>query len=203
MELDISTILDHSWLSLLPFALGLIAGGGLGALCALVARRAVASRPRLRRWLTLLPWRTFLLAFYPITVSPLLFFVIPGSVEPALAHVALTVFLLAIPLTASALWDSWFPASFPVRMVAASRSLGALSFLFATQIVIRFNGDSKGLTLPLVSSLANLKFEQALYWWLALVALVLLFDLVAGAIEFAVARPAPVSLQHLEIAPEK
>lgn len=186
--MQLSIILNHLAVSLFPWIVGLLAGGAVGLTFAHMVRVITASGHPPPAWLVLVPWRTLLLALYPATWGYLLvrFFGIGDAT--LMAHVGLTIFFLAVPFTAGTLFEYWYPALLATRLMEAARTLAALSLVLGTQGPTAFASGETGVGDELYSALAYFHFQDALYWWLAVVALILFVDLAFGVLEFAAAR---------------
>ena len=98
---------------------------------------------------------------------------------------ALVMLLLALPFTASVLFEQWYSSPLSVRFIAGVRTLATASF-----IVTAFVGyfDSVGIGWMLAKSLVRLEFATFLQEWLILAILVLITDLSLGVVQFVVSR---------------
>ena len=100
---------------------------------------------------------------------------------------ALVMLLLALPFTASVLFEHWFSSPLAVRLIAGWRTLATASFV-VTALVGYFDGA--GIGWIMAGSLMRLHFDTFLQEWLILAVLVLITDLSLGIIQFAVSRSA-------------
>ncbi len=78
-------------------------------------------------------------------------------------------------------------------MLAGIRTLATLSFVLAIPGAIPFAGGDSAIGFRIFSALQFLRFQEAMYWWFAVVALLLLIDLLLGILEFVMVKPVPQS----------
>lgn len=166
--------------SLVSWLIGLIGGGGLGAICAYVARLVFSRLSVLRRPCMFLPWRSLLFGWV------LWAWLLGGITYPVLAislnvsAVAHVMFVLALLLTANALLEHWSPSSPAIRLVAGGRTL-AVASVMAAVVVGGGIGSNYGSLLHQYVML--LRYEQAHATWLVVVALALAVDGVWGIVQ--------------------
>ncbi len=95
----ISVIGQHLLISILPWLIGTVVGGGLGYACAIVARSVVSTHPGLRRAVMLLPWRTIAVTLTLVALlSPLTVEHFGLGLEAGQVSVGFFVFVFALPL---------------------------------------------------------------------------------------------------------
>jgi hypothetical protein len=180
----ISRIVEHILISLLPWLVGGIVGGGLGALCALVGRALFSALPWLRKVSILVPWRGVLMALLLLACSPLLIARLGIGPTTGGVMVGLTMLLLSAAFVGVALLDHWVRPPLAVRLVGTVRTLATASVLVAA-VVGAFGGG--GLGFAAFQAIRLLEYRLAWTAWLAMVALALLADVLLGAIQLVTA----------------
>jgi ABC-type nitrate/sulfonate/bicarbonate transport system permease component len=179
-----SVLGQHLLISLAPWLAGVVVGGVLGCLCALVARRLSSALPGLYRVSSLLPWRTVAVTL-PL-LSPLV--VIPvglGIVAGALV-VGLFVFLFALPFTVVTLLEHGYPSPLVVRFIARARTLATASVAVAAvgpPVV-----GSGGAGVLIFQGMRLLDYAQMLRGFSIVVLLALMFDVLLGVLQLLFAR---------------
>ncbi|MBU0495618.1 MAG: hypothetical protein KKA73_23885 [Chloroflexi bacterium] len=181
-------IIEHLQIVLAPWLTGMIAGGGLGYVCALGIRALFARFPRLRRPGMLVPWRTIVMAFLPLPLLTVVMVYFLGiGPQAGAATVRLFAFLLAWPLTIGVFLAHWSPPPPAVRLVAEARTLAAASVVVAV-IAGMFGGGGVGFRL--FQYMQFLQWSRAFTVWLTLVALALVMDVLLGIVQMIVSHVA-------------
>ena len=186
-KLDLSTaaVVAHFLMSTIPWLIGLAAGGGLGALCALGIRAVFAARPGLRWASVLLPWRTLLMGLLLLVWSPFVFVLLGLGSFAGGTVVGASVLLLALAFTAGTLVEHWQPSPLGVRLVAGSRTLAVASGLVAVGAGTMGGGGLGGVLLE------GARLQQYGLMWQALLvvlALALGLDLLLGVVQMVAYR---------------
>lgn len=185
MDLQLDLVLEHAWISLAGWLLGLATGAGLGYGGARLLRSLRHARPKAYRWLTLLPWRTVVVALvspiYITTTVSVFLRLFSFGFETAILGVATAILLLALPLSITLFLESWHPSPIPLRLVAATRTLATVSVAFAAGLG---NAAMRGLGETILFSFYWEWYEVLLQHLLAYAGLMLLFDLVLGLVHF-------------------
>ena len=135
-ELNISAaaVVEYLLLSWIPWLIGIVVGGGLGALGTLGIRAILSARPALRRPLVLLPWRTLVMWLLAAVWSP--FIVRLLGIGPITGGVMVggSVCLLAMALAASMLLEHWHPSALGAQFIGGARTLAVASGLIAAGV---------------------------------------------------------------------
>lgn len=182
--MDLSVVGKHLLISLVPCFAGIAAGGGLGYVCALVARRLFSALPGLRRPSMLVPWRSVAVTlplfspFVPVLVG---LGIVAGSVT-----VGLFVFAFALPLTTVTLLEHWYPSPLVVRLIARARTLATASIAMAAATA-RVAG-SGGAGALIFEGMRLLDYPEMLRGFSIVVLLVLIVDILLGALQLSLDR---------------
>jgi hypothetical protein len=118
-DLTGSRILVHLGISLVPWLIVMLAGGGLGYLVATLLRRWFQGHPRALDRMVLLPWRSIaiLIALVMVNTPLMMWYFGLGTLSASIATgVALSV--LFVPWMTSAFLHLWYPAS-PFRKIGS------------------------------------------------------------------------------------
>lgn len=196
LDISAAVVVVHLLISWIPWLVGIAAGGGLGALCALGIRVILSARPLLRRPLVLLPWRTLVMGLLMATWSPFLVGLLGIGPITGSVMVAGSVCLLAMAFTASTLVENWHPSPLGVHLVAGARTLATASGLIAAGVGL-LGGGGLGYTI-----LEATRLEQYGTMWkglLVVLALALVLDLGLGVAQM-IAIQQPGSVGDLPIA---
>jgi osmoprotectant transport system permease protein len=179
-----SKILEHLLISVVPLVVGLVLGGGLGALCALLIRLVFSALPWSRNLAILLPWRTVLVGLVLLIGVPFLVTQLGIGVKTAAFSVGLILFLVALAATVRLLVEHWNPSPLSVRFVAGIRTLATASGAVATGIGMMSGG---GLGFLIIQGMRLLNYELAWQAVLAVVILALVLDSLVGVVQLVLA----------------
>ena len=121
--MDISRVVEHFLMSLIPWVVGMIVGGGLGVICALLVHFLFSTLPGLRWPSALFPWRTVVMGFLVVVWTP--FIVARLGLGPTAGGVmvGLSVLLLGFSVIGGMLVEHWHPAPLAVRLIGGGRTL--------------------------------------------------------------------------------
>lgn len=174
-----SVLAEHLLISLVPWLAVVAVGGGLGYVCALVARSLFCALPGLRRPSILLPWRTVVVTL--LLLSPIVPLVVGLGRAAGVAIVGLFVFLLAVPLTTVTLLEHWCPSPLLVRLIAGARTLatGAVAVAAVTTVV----GAGGGAGWLIFEGMKLLEYREMFLGFSIVVLLALMSDILLGAFE--------------------
>jgi hypothetical protein len=187
-KLDLSTaaVVAYLLMSTIPWLIGLAAGGGLGAVCALGIRAVFAARPGLRRPSVLLPWRTpLLVGLLLLAWSPLLFVLLGLGAFTGGMMVGASVLLLALAFTTGTLVEHWQPSPLAVRLVAGARTLAVASGLVAVGAGVMGGG---GLGWFLLEGARLQQYGLILQALFVVLGLALALDLLLGVAQMSAYR---------------
>jgi ABC-type proline/glycine betaine transport system permease subunit len=182
--MDISILGEHLLISLVPWLVGVVVGGGLGYTCALGARGLFSVLPGLRGPSTLLPWRTvaltllLLFPFIPVHIGL-------GTVAGAIM-VALFVFAFDLPLTAITALEHWYPSLPVIRLIGGIRTLAVASVTVATLAPLIAGSGGGGAII--VQGWRSPNYLQVFRGFVVVVLLSLVTDLVLGTLQFLLSR---------------
>lgn len=130
--MDISILVEHLLISIVPWFAGAAFGGGLGYVCAAAAKSLFSTKPELRRVAMLLPWRTVAVTLASGTLlSPVIATFVGLGIVSGMISVGLTVFVFALPFTVNSLLEHWHPTSLVVRLISGARTLATASVAVA------------------------------------------------------------------------
>ena len=182
-----TVLVQHLLISLVPWLGGVVVGGGLGYICALVGRRLFSARPGLRRLSMLLPWRTIvvnLLLLYSVFPIILRLIGVPvrSGVPAQAAIVCLWVLPLAFAFTAVVLFESWYSSPLVVRLIAGVRTLATASVAVAAATQRAAGRGSIGV------SLYPTGYPQVISTLSTVVLLTLMVDVLIGALQLPFSR---------------
>jgi hypothetical protein len=185
LGLSTAAVVAYLLMGTVPWLIGVAAGGGLGALCALGIRAAFAAQPKLRRPSVLLPWRTLVMGLLLLAWSPFVFVLLGLGTIAGGTMVGASVFLLALAFTTGTLVEHWHPSPLGVRLAAGARTLAVASGLFAVGAGV-MGGGGVG---PFLMEGARLQ-QYGVMWQALLVvlALALGLDLLLGVAQMAAYR---------------
>ena len=178
-ELTVSTaaVAVHLLITCIPWLIGIVVGGGLGALCGHGMRALFSARGALRHPLVLLPWRTFVMGLLIIVWSPFVVSLLGiGPITGGLM-VAGSVCLLVTAFTATMLVEYWHPSPLGARFIGGARTLAVASGLIATGVGL-LGGGGLGYTILEAARLS----QYGLMWkgLLVMLVLALVLDLTLG-----------------------
>ena len=187
-ELTISNaaVVTQVLITWIPWLIGILVGGGLGALCALGVRACLSASPALRRPLLLRPWRTFVTGLLMVVWSPFIASLL--GIGPAVGGVMVagSVCLLAMAFTATTLVENWHPSPLGARFIGGARTLAVASGLIAAGVGLVGGGGLGHVILD-----ATRLLEYGLMWkgLVVILALALVLDLALGLAQM-------IALQH-------
>ncbi len=172
---------QHLLISLVPWLAGVAVGGGLGYVCALMARKLFSGLPTLRKASILLPWRTIAVTLPLVLFSPLVILFGMGQL-PAMAWVALCVFEFFLSFTINVLLEHSNPAPFPVRLISGARTLAVVSVVLAIPTTLMGAGGAGALLWRGMSYRDDSLVREGLA---IVVLLALMADILLGALQLA------------------
>lgn len=178
-ELSISNaaVVTQVLLAWIPWLIGIVVGGGLGALCGLGLRAFFSASPALRRPLVLLPWRTFLMGLLMVVWSPFVVSLLGiGPITGGMMIVG-SVGLLATAFTASTLVENWHPSLLQARLIGGARTMAVVSGLLAAGVGLLGGG---GLGYIILEAARLSQYGVMWQGLLVVLALALVLDLVLG-----------------------
>jgi hypothetical protein len=129
-DLTVSLILVHLGISLVPWIIVMLAGGGLAYLLATLLRRWFQGHPRALELMVLLPWRSIasLIALVMINTSLMMWYFGFGTLSASVSTgVALSV--LFVPWITSAFLHSWYPTSLFRKIGSIVRTFAILAIV--------------------------------------------------------------------------
>lgn len=182
--METSVILEFLQYTLMVCIAGILVGGGLGVLCALLARPIFFVLPKLYRLSMLLPWRTVLFGLLLILWSPFITIIWGLGITRGAEIAGLSMALLAWAFTIGAFFVQWYPSSLSVRLIAVGRTLATASGTIVALMGL-YNGWGIGY---FVQQRMNQAFQPGIAWQglLTVVALALAMDLLLGTIQVIV-----------------
>lgn len=183
--MNVSILTEHLLISLVPWLVGVVIGGGLGYACALAARSLFSRFPALRRGSTLLPWRTVAVTL-PL-LSPLVVIAVGLGPTAGAIIVGLFVFVFALPFTVVTLLEQWYLASLVVRLIARARTLATASVAVAAIGPPMAGGGGAGV-LIFQQGMRLLDYPQMLRGFSVVVIVALVADLVLGALQLLLSQ---------------
>jgi hypothetical protein len=189
----LAVLVEHSLISLAPWLVGVVVGGGLGYACALAARVLISALPGLRSASMLLPWRTFAVTV-PL-LSPLIPVVLGLGILAGATMVALLVLLVALPFTASTLLEHWYPSPLAVRLIGGFRTLAVASVAVGTWIPMVAGSGGAGV-LIFREGWQLLDYSLMLRGLCLTALLALLADVLLGALRCLLGRASGQALEH-------
>jgi hypothetical protein len=177
LNISIAAVITQALITWIPWIIGIVAGGGLGALCGLGIRALLSASPVLRRPLVLLPWRTFVMGLLMVVWSPFVVTILGIGPTAGGIVVGASVCLLATAFTATMLVEHWHPSPLGARFISVARTLAIVSGLIALGAGLLGGG---GLGYPILEA-ARLSW-YVLMWkgLLVVLALALAIDLAVG-----------------------
>ena len=163
--------------------IGIIAGGGLGYLCALTLRSVSTAFPQLRKPAVLIPWRTVIMALLLFISLPVLVIMQFGlGAKSGTISVGLTVFLLALVYAISVLLEYWHANRLLSRLVSGARTLATASPVF-TALFGFFGGGGAGSIA--IQSLRLFDFKTAVRAYFSVILLILFADILLGLLHYS------------------
>jgi hypothetical protein len=193
----LAVLVEHALISLAPWLVGVVVGGGLGYACARAARVLISALPGLRRVSMLLPWRTAAVTV-PL-LSPLTPVLLGLGTVAGATMVALFVFLFALPFTSSTLLEHWYPSSLAVRLIGGFRILATASVAVATSAPMVAGSGGAGV-LIFREGWSLLDYSQVLRGLCVVIVLALMVDILLGALQVLFGRTSGRALEPREVA---
>lgn len=186
MPLDTIRIREHILISSIASLLGIMVGGGLGYVFAIVLRKLFTVRPRSRKIALLLPWRTVLMSLmiplgFPITIIVQVGF----GVLAGIISVGLIVFLLSLTICTALLLEHWRSTTVANNIISWMRTLVTASVVIAFFPGFFANG---GLASAIIVQTQLLNYDAVLRYYAVLIAIILVFDLLLGVLQHVVFR---------------
>jgi hypothetical protein len=182
--MESSLVLEHAWISLFGWLAGVVAGGGLGYLCALALRSVFTAFPKLRKPAVLIPWRTVIMALLLFVSLPVLVIMQFGlGAKSGTISVGLSVFLLALVYTTSVLLEHWRADRILYRLISGSRTLATASPVFVS--LFGFFVEC-GVGSVAIQSLRLFDIETAVRAYFSVILLILIADILLGLVHYLV-----------------
>lgn len=188
VDIPAAAVVEYLLLSWIPWLIGVVAGGGLGALCALGIRAILSARPALHRPLVLLPWRTLVMGLLMAVWSPFIVSLLGiGPMITGGVMVGGSVCILAMAFMATMLVEHWHLSPLGARLIGGARTLGMASGLIGAGVGLLGGGGLGHIILEAA------RLEQyGIIWkrFLVVLVLALALDLAVGLAQYAVSDPA-------------
>jgi len=179
-------LLEHFYISVVGGAIGIGMGVVLGYLLARIFYSLIQSKLALRSLGFFIPSRTILVALLMILIFPVFLIVQFGfRARTGSIGTAMVILILSVSFSISIFLWKWESSSIASQLISGGRTLAALSVFFTTWLGYFGLG---GVTLVAVGHLHLLRFDLALQYFLAIIVLLLLLDLLGGAIAFLLHR---------------
>lgn len=180
--------LNHILISLIGSMTGLVLGGGLGYLLAVGLRKLFSGKPQLQELSVFFPWRTLvmsLLVLLGFPVKAVVFFGLGLGVRSGMVIVSLIIILLSFVVVTTRLLEHWLPNTIKNSLFAWGRTLTTSSVIIAL-----FLGPFSlgGLGFSMKQNINLLNDAEVLRIYGIVIAIILMFDLVLGTVQFAVFR---------------
>jgi hypothetical protein len=184
--LHTALIHEHILISSIGSLFGIVVGGALGYVFAIVLRNLFTVKPRSRKRALLLPWRTVLMSLmfplgFPITIIVQVGF----GVLAGIISVGLIVFLLSLTICTSLLIEHWRPTTVANNIIAWMRTLATASVVITFFPGFFANG---GLAPVIIVETRLLNYDAVLRYYAILIAIILAFDLLIGILQYVVFR---------------
>jgi hypothetical protein len=180
--MEISLVFEHALISMFGWFSGIIAGGGLGYLCALMVHSISTAFPKLRKPAVLLPWRTVIMALLLFISLPVIVIMQFGlGAKSGTISVGMTVFLLALVYATSILLEHWHANRILSRLISGARTLATASPIF-TALFGFFGGGGAGSAA--IQSLRLFDFETTARAYLSVILLILFADILLGLVHY-------------------
>ena len=179
--MNISVILQHGWISFLGWGMGLLLGGLLGYSLAHGIKRFLSINEFIPRSWSLIPWRTFWMAAILFAGFPILTVMHFGlGNRSGVISVGLAVFVTSLVWSVEIFLDSWFPRPLLSRWLSVARTLATAAIVF-----LAFVGTmgANGIGFIAMQHLQLMEYEMVVRSYLALVGLILIFDIILGVVQ--------------------
>jgi ABC-type proline/glycine betaine transport system permease subunit len=196
--MNISILGEHLLISIVPWLIGVAVGGGLGYVCALVARGLFSTRPGLRRVALLLPWRSVAVTLASVALlSPAIAILVGIGRVAGMISVGLFVFVFALPFTVNNLLEHWHSSPLAVRLISGARTLATASV--AVAVLGAFSG-SGGAGVLIFGGITHLDKTQTLKGFSIVALISLIIDVLLGALQMIPYRTVQATSQvaHME-----
>ena len=177
LNISIAAVTAQVLITWIPWLIGIVVGGGLGALCGLGLRALFSASPALRRPLVLLPWRTFVMGLLMLVWSPLVVTILGIGPTTGGVMVGASMCLLATAFTATMLVEHWRPSPLGARFISVARTLAIVSGLIAVGVGLLGGG---GLGYPILEAARLSRYGLMWKGLLVVLALALVIDLTLG-----------------------
>lgn len=186
-----SELLQHLWLTLAPWLIGMVLGGGLGHLISLFLRRFFGTSLSLRTWFTIIPWRTGV-AFILLTAiySPYLIRYFGLGFTTALLKLGIVSFILSFTLTIYSFLILQETPTIFLRLVSISRTMAVAMAYFA---ITAADVGADGAGVLINDSLVKLDNEIFFNGVFVVVLISVVLDVFIGVIQILVS-PKPFAL---------
>ena len=184
----LGVLVEHLIISLAPWFVAVLVGGGLGYVLAVGMRHLYVRFPGLGLASTLLPWRTLAMMLTFVALSPAVpVFIGLGPLAGAIM-VVLFAFVWALPCTASAVLDHWYPSSLTGRLIGGFRTLATAAVGIATLTAAMAGGGGAGRLIS-PEGWQVLDYPQVVTGFLVVALLALVIDLLLGSLQLLLPRP--------------
>jgi hypothetical protein len=171
---------EHLLITVIPWIVGMIVGGGLGAIVALMAHLLFSAVPGLRRPSMLLPWRTLVMGLLVFVWTPFLVTHLGIGPEYGGVTVGLVLLLLTMMVSTTVLIEHWHPERLAVRLIARARTLAGASQVIA--VGVGFIGGG-GIGFIMMQGMRLLDTSLAWRGGGIVVGLTLVLDMVIGVVQ--------------------
>ena len=179
--MKIAILTNHLLITVVAWIGGVILGGGGGYLMATMLRSRIGEKPKARRLLALLPWRTLIFVLLLAVWTPWLVMRLGLGTLTGIVTVGVTIGLVAWPMTMNTCLNDWFTPSRRIHLIAAVRTL--LLFSLLATVGAGFVGGG-GAGWYLVQQWNLLEFGKVFQRILWLAGLALILDLTLGIVEY-------------------
>jgi hypothetical protein len=179
-NLTFPLLLAYLGISLIPWLIVMLAGGGLGYLLAVLSQRWFKGHQRAFDLMALLPWRsiTIFIALVVINTPLMVWKFGIGLLAPSLS-IGVALFVLFVPFIAHTLLNLWHPISAHGKVVSIVRTFAILSL--ALSAFLQTTG--MGYFIYRVSS--ELDFPKLILGYEVVGVILLGTDLIIGLIQYA------------------
>lgn len=168
--------------SFLGWIIGLTLGGFAGYGAALICLSLLTRSESLSRYLTLIPWRTLVMALIILFWVP---FWATGQfglgIKSGVISVALQIFILTSLMFSFTFLNRWRETSLKTRLAGLSRTLAVFSVVLAAHYGIFGSG---GINTLAVANINQPGDRSASTGWVVIITALLVVDLSLGLVEF-------------------
>jgi hypothetical protein len=178
-DLSLSMILQHLEVSLIPWLIVMVVGGGLGYFFAILFRKWFQDHQRVLNLLVLLPWRSVAIWIALVVIySPLMVWQFGlGTIAGSVA-VGVALSSLMIPWITTTLVRSWYPLSTIGKILSIVRLSAILSIALPVFLNI-------GMGYFISRGSFDLEIQKMTLGYEVVGAMLLGTDIVLGIIQFA------------------